>query len=78
VSLRDFRDERATMRFFLVVASRAFWRNESDWAERRVTCSVRDRWTDLSCAMAVSEEVIGVSIFFTRNLIVFVRMMERG
>jgi len=52
------------MRFFFWVASRAFWVYVSIWDVRRVICSVSDSWTDLSCAIAVSEEVIGVSGLF--------------
>ena len=52
------------MRLRLFVASRAFCVNDSHCNVNNVTCSVRDNWTDLSCAIATSEVVIGVSVEF--------------
>lgn len=61
------------IRLCFVAASRAFCVNVSYWAVRRVICSVRDRWTVFSCAIAVSEGVICVNgEFEERNLIAYI------
>lgn len=68
---RDFRAERARVRFFAIVACLARRLYIMDWLVRRAICWVRVSWTDFRFAIEASDSVIGVSFLSeARNLMV--------